>query len=210
MIRVLLVDDQSIVREGLTSLLQTKPDLEIVGEAENGQVAVEKALQLQPDVVLVDIRMPVMDGVAAIRILKERAPQIEILVLTTFDDDEYVRQAMRYGAKGYLLKDTPSEELAQAIRAVRRGYTQLGPGLFEKAIATGDAKPVEPPPELATLTPREKEVLQLIAKGYNNLEIAEELYISERTVKNHVNSILRRLDLRDRTQAAILATMYSG
>jgi DNA-binding NarL/FixJ family response regulator len=208
MIRVLLVDDQSIVREGLASLLQTKPDLEIVGEAENGQVAVERSLQLQPNVVLMDVRMPVMDGVAAIRILSQQAPQIKILVLTTFDDDEYVAQAMSYGAKGYLLKDTPSEELAQAIRAVDRGYTQLGPGLFEKAIATSVSKSIEPPPELATLTPREREVLQLIAKGYNNLEIAQQLYISERTVKNHVNSILRRLDLRDRTQAAILATTY--
>ncbi|MGV2830691.1 response regulator [Myxosarcina sp. GI1(2024)] len=208
MIRVLLVDDQSIVREGLASLLQTQPDLEIVGEAENGQVAVERSLALQPDVVLMDIRMPVMDGVAATRILTETAPQIKILVLTTFDDDEYVTQAMSYGAKGYLLKDIPSEELARAIRAIDRGYTQLGPGLLEKIIATPIAKPIEPPPELATLTPREREVLRLIAQGYNNLEIAKQLYISERTVKNHVNSILRRLDLRDRTQAAILATTY--
>ncbi|MGK7934864.1 MAG: response regulator [Xenococcaceae cyanobacterium] len=208
MIRVLLVDDQSIVREGLASLLQTKPDLEIVGEAENGQGAVERSLELQPDVVLMDIRMPVMDGVAATRILTQQAPQIKILVLTTFDDDEYVTHAMSYGAKGYLLKDIPSEELAQAIRAVNRGYTQLGPGLLEKIIATPVSQPIEPPPELATLTPREREVLQLIAKGYNNLEIAQHLYISERTVKNHVNSILRRLDLRDRTQAAILATNY--
>lgn len=209
MIRVLLVDDQSIVREGLRSLLQTKPDLEIVGEAENGKVAVERSLQLQPDVVLMDIRMPVMDGVAATRILTQQAPQIKILVLTTFDDDEYVTHAMSYGAKGYLLKDIPSEELAQAIRAVNKGYTQLAPGIFEKLIATPVTRSIEAPPELATLTPREKEVLQLIAQGYNNLEIAQQLYITERTVKNHVNSILRRLDLRDRTQAAILATTYS-
>ena len=208
MIRVLLVDDQSIVREGLASLLQTKPDLEIVGEAENGRVAVERSLALQPDVVLMDIRMPVMDGVAATRILTTKAPQIKILVLTTFDDDEYVTQAMSYGARGYLLKDIPSEELAQAIRAVNKGYTQLAPGLFEKVIAPPVTRH-EPPPELATLTPREREVLQLIARGYNNLEIAQQLYISERTVKNHVNSILRRLDLRDRTQAAILATTHS-
>ena len=209
MIRVLLVDDQSIVREGLASLLQTKPDLEIVGEAENGQVAVERSLTLQPDVVLMDIRMPVMDGVAATRTLTAKAPQIKILVLTTFDDDEYVTHAMSYGAKGYLLKDIPSEELAQAIRAVNKGYTQLAPGLFEKVIASPVTRQIEPPPELATLTPREREVLQLIARGYSNLEIARQLYISERTVKNHVNSILRRLDLRDRTQAAILATTHS-
>ncbi|BAU64005.1 two-component transcriptional regulator, LuxR family [Stanieria sp. NIES-3757] len=207
MIKILIVDDQSIVREGLASLLQTKPDLEIVGEAENGRVAIEQTLALQPDVVLMDVRMPVMDGVAAIGILTEQMPGVKVLVLTTFDDDEYVTQAMSYGAKGYLLKDTPSEELAQAIRSVNQGYTQLGPGLFEKVIINHHSTK-QSPPELASLTPRETEVLQLIAKGYNNIEIAEKLYISERTVKNHVNSILRRLNLRDRTQAAILATNY--
>ena len=208
MIKVLLVDDQSIIREGLASLLSTKSDIEVVGEAENGKVAIERSLALEPDVVLMDVRMPVMDGVAAISILAQEAPQIKVLVLTTFDDDEYVTQAMANGAKGYLLKDTPSQELAQAIRAVNQGYTQLGPGLFEKVMAANFHPVVESPPELATLTPREKEVLQLIAAGYNNREIAEQLYITERTVKNHVNSILRRLNLRDRTQAAIFATNY--
>jgi DNA-binding NarL/FixJ family response regulator len=210
MIRVLLVDDQSIVREGLASLLQAKPDIEVVGEAENGRIAIEKSLSLQPDVVLMDIRMPVMDGVAAISALAREAPQIKILVLTTFDDDEYVTQAMANGAKGYLLKDTPSEELAQAIRSVYKGYTQLGPGLFEKVKVAPSTPPVEPPPELTALTSREREVLQLIGQGYNNREIAEELYISERTVKNHVNSILRRLNLRDRTQAAIFCHLWQS
>ncbi|WP_036480061.1 response regulator transcription factor [Myxosarcina sp. GI1] len=200
MIRVLLVDDQSIVREGLASLLETHDDIEIVGEAENGKLAVERSLSLQPDVVLMDIRMPVMDGVAAIKALAKQAPDIKILVLTTFDDDEYVAQSMAYGAKGYLLKDTPSTELAEAIRFANKGYTQLSPGLFKKAVTTSTATQT---PELETLTSREKEVLQLIAKGYSNREIAEQLYIAERTVKNHVNSILRRLNLRDRTQAAI-------
>lgn len=207
MIKILLVDDQSIVREGLRSLLQAKPDLDVIGEAENGQIAVDQTLKLQPDVVLMDVRMPVMDGVAATQILHQQAPQIKVLVLTTFDDDEYVSQAMHCGAKGYLLKDTPSEELAQAIRSIHKGYTHLGPGLFEKAIASPAPSPVVPPPELEQLTPREREVLQLIAQGYNNREIAQALYISERTVKNHVNSILSRLNLRDRTQAAILATL---
>jgi DNA-binding NarL/FixJ family response regulator len=133
MIRVLLVDDQSIVREGLSSLLQTHPDLEIVGEAENGQVAVEQAIALQPDVILMDIRMPIMDGVAAIRMLQQQAPEIKILVLTTFDDDQYVTKAISHGAQGYLLKDTPSTELAQAIRSVNKGYSQMGPGLLAKA-----------------------------------------------------------------------------
>lgn len=208
MIKVLLVDDQSIIREGLASLLSTKPDIEIVGEAENGKVAIERSLALLPDVVLMDVRMPIMDGVAAILILAEQAPQIKVLVLTTFDDDEYVTKAMNYGAKGYLLKDTPSDELAQAIRSVHQGYTQLGPGLFEKVMMASSHPTSKSPPELATLTPREKEVLQLIATGYSNREIAEQLYIAERTVKNHVNSILRRLNLRDRTQAAIFATNY--
>lgn len=204
MIRVMLVDDQSIVREGLSSLLTAKPDLTVVGEAENGQMAVEQALALQPDIILMDMRMPIMDGVAATQALKEQAPQISILILTTFDDEDYVRQAMVYGAKGYLLKDTPSEELAEAIRAVHKGYTHFGPGLFEKMMAATPT--VVRPPELDQLTPREQEVLELIAAGQSNREIAQALFISERTVKNHVNSILKRLNLRDRTQAAILAT----
>lgn len=206
MIKLLLVDDQSIVREGLCSLLQAKPDLEVIGTAENGKDAVAQALSLQPDVVLMDVRMPVMDGVAATRQLRQQAPAIKVLVLTTFDDDDYVARAMQCGAKGYLLKDTPSEELAQAIRAIQKGYTQLGPGLFEKAIASTPAPAPVPPPELSQLTPREREVLQLIAAGHSNREIAAALFISERTVKNHVNSLLGRLNLRDRTQAAILAT----
>ena len=208
MIRILLVDDQSIVREGLASLLETQSDLEIVGEAENGKIAVERSLILKPDIILMDIRMPVMDGVAAIRKLRKQAPEIKILVLTTFDDDEYVTQAIASGAKGYLLKDTPSAELAQAIRAVNQGYSQLGPGLLEKALASNSEIPTTMPSELNELTSREQQVLQLIAKGYNNREIAAELYITERTVKNHVNSILRRLNLRDRTQAAILANKH--
>lgn len=208
MIRILLVDDQSIVREGLASLLETQADLTIVGEAENGKIAIEKAIVLKPDIILMDIRMPIMDGIAAIKILARQAPEINILVLTTFDEDEYVTQAMSWGAKGYLLKDTPSAELAQAIRAINLGYTQLGPGLFEKTLASNAHSSATIPSELAELTSREKEVLQLIVRGYNNKEIATELYIAERTVKNHVNSILRRLNLRDRTQAAILASKF--
>ncbi len=211
MIRILLVDDQSIIREGLSSLLQTQPDLEVIGEAENGRVAVEKGIALKPHVILMDIRMPIMDGIAAIRILQKQAPEIKVLVLTTFDEDRYVAQAMSYGAQGYLLKDTPSSELAQAIRSVNQGYTQMGPGLFAKAMTNSTEQAIQSsttPPEIEQLTAREKEVLLLIATGHSNREIAAELYITERTVKNHVNSILRSLDLRDRTQAAIFAYQH--
>lgn len=212
MIRVLLVDDQIIIRQGLQNLLESKPDLQIVGNAENGQKAIEQVEALKPDVVLMDVRMPVMDGVAATRLICQRFPGTKVLVLTTFDDDEYVSQAMRFGAMGYLLKDTPSAELAQAIRAVQKGYTQLGPGLFEKAVsnfpASVPAQPTSLPPELAELTPREREVLRLIATGSSNREIASSLYISERTVKNHITSILSRLNLRDRTQAALFAISF--
>lgn len=210
-IRLLLVDDQRIVREGLRSLLEAKPDLEIIGEATNGQQAITQAATLQPDVVLMDVRMPVMDGVAATRLIHQQFSQIKVLVLTTFDDDEYVSQALRVGARGYLLKDTHSDELAAAIRAVHQGYTQLGPGLMEKAIALAPATPTQPtelPPELMKLTAREREVLSLIVAGASNREIAEALYISERTVRNHITHILSQLNVRDRTQAAVLASGF--
>ncbi|HLP90519.1 MAG TPA: response regulator transcription factor [Nostocaceae cyanobacterium] len=212
MIKVLLVDDQSLIRQGLKALLELEPDLEIVGEAENGKIALHLLTTLHPDVVLMDIRMPIMDGVATTREIQKRFPKIKVLVLTTFDDEEYVKAALQNGAMGYLLKDTPSEELAVAIRAVFKGYSQLGPGIVKKlltqfSIISPNPEPVVPP-GLAELTPREKEVLQLIAMGASNREIAEKLYISEGTVKNHVTNILTRLNLRDRTQAAILANTF--
>ncbi|NJO43916.1 MAG: response regulator transcription factor [Cyanobacteria bacterium CRU_2_1] len=209
MIRVLLVDDQSLIRQGLNALLEIEPDLQIVGEAENGQMAIEQVKALQPDVVLMDLRMPVMDGVAATRAISQQFPKIKVLVLTTFDTDEYVAEALRQGAIGYLLKDTPSEELANAIRAVHKGYSQFSPGILQKVIARVPIQSLsvtpELPPGFTDLTPREREVLKLIATGASNREIAQTLYISEGTVKNHVTSILGRLNLRDRTQAAIFA-----
>jgi DNA-binding NarL/FixJ family response regulator len=214
MIKVLLVDDQNLIRQGLKALLELEPDLEIIGEAENGEQAVDLSTQLQPDVILMDIRMPIMDGVAATRAIQKSCPGIKILVLTTFDDDEYITAALKNGAMGYLLKDTPSEELAVAIRAVHKGYTQLGPGIIKKLVTQFSpvtATQLPPvPTSLAELTPREKEVLQLIATGANNKEIAQQLYISEGTVKNHVTNILNRLNLRDRTQAAIIANTFLG
>jgi DNA-binding NarL/FixJ family response regulator len=212
MITVLLVDDQHLIRQGLKALLELEPDLEIVGEAENGDIAIHLIETLHPNVVLMDIRMPIMDGVAATREIQKRFPTVKVLVLTTFDDDEYVKAALQNGAMGYLLKDTPSEELAVAIRAIHRGYTQLGPGIVKKLLTQfSTVTPIEsppPPPSLAELTPREKEVLRLIATGASNKEIAQKLYISEGTVKNHVTNILNRLGLRDRTQAAIFANSF--
>ncbi|MBI4780184.1 MAG: response regulator transcription factor [Oscillatoriophycideae cyanobacterium NC_groundwater_1537_Pr4_S-0.65um_50_18] len=208
MIRVFLVDDQKIIRQGLKALLQLEPDLEVVGDAENGQVALQQVAALQPDVVLMDVRMPVMDGVAATQAIVQRFPAIKVLMLTTFDEDEYVTAALQQGAVGYLLKDTPSEELAQAIRTVDKGYTQFAPGILQRLISKpAVAAPPLPdlPPGFAELTPREREVLKLIAQGASNREIAQTLYISEGTVKNHVTNLLGRLELRDRTQAAIFA-----
>jgi DNA-binding NarL/FixJ family response regulator len=211
MITLLLVDDQNLIRQGLKALLELEPDLQVIGEAENGQVAIELFQQLQPNVVLMDIRMPVMDGVMATQQICQQFPNANILILTTFDDDNYVATAIKNGAKGYLLKDTPSEEIAAAIRAVDLGYTHLAPGMMAKVMNSQiNQAQVTLPPELADLTPRELDVLKLIAVGANNREIAQQLYISEGTVKNHVTNLLNRLNLRDRTQAAILAKTYLG
>jgi DNA-binding NarL/FixJ family response regulator len=213
MISILIVDDQTIIRHGLKSLLEIQPDLTVVGDAENGQEALKAIATLQEnsqplDVVLLDMRMPIMDGVATTKQISQRFPDLKVLILTTFDDDEYVSQAMNYGAKGYLLKDSPPEDLAMAIRAVSRGNTHLGPGLFEKILQKSTSTEnsiLAIPAQLAELSPREREVLDLIANGANNREIASQLYISSKTVKNHVTSILSKLNLRDRTQAALLA-----
>jgi DNA-binding NarL/FixJ family response regulator len=211
MIRLLLVDDQNIVRKGLKVLLEAQPGFQVVGEAENGKEAIAQVETLQPDVVLMDVRMPEMDGVAATRIICQQSPNTRVLVLSTFDEDDYVSRAMQFGAKGYMLKDSQVEELAQAIQAVHKGFTQLGPGLFEKAMASVAVTPLQPvllPPELAELTPREREVLCLMIDGATNREIAEALYISERTVKNHVTSILSRINQRDRVRAARFASPF--
>jgi DNA-binding NarL/FixJ family response regulator len=203
MINILLVDDQNLIRQGLKALLELEPDLRIVGEAENGKIAIELVKNIQPNVVLMDIRMPIMDGVMATQQICQQFPNTNILILTTFDDDNYVAAAIKYGAKGYLLKDTPSEEIAAAIRAVHLGYTHLAPGMMAKVIGSHIDKQVVD-------LPQELEVLKLIAIGANNREIAGQLYISEGTVKNHVTNLLNRLNLRDRTQAAILAKTYLG
>lgn len=216
MIRLVLVEDQEIIRRGLKTLLETKSDLAVVAEAENGQVALQvldklHAAQAPPDVILMDIRMPIMDGVTATQQICQRFPGTKILILTTFDDTNYVAEALRFGAKGYLLKDTLSEELKEAIASIHRGHTQFGPGILEKMmsqVTPPDADSQTPPEGFNQLTPREKDVLRMIAEGASNREIAERLFLSEGTVRNHISRILARLNLRDRTQAAILATTF--
>jgi DNA-binding NarL/FixJ family response regulator len=209
-IRLLLVDDQSIIRRGLCAVLELEPGLEIVGEAENGSIAIDQVTTLNPDVVLMDVRMPVMDGVAATKLITSRVNGPKVLVLTTFDDLEAATQALQAGAVGYLLKDTPIEELVHAIQSVYRGYQHLAPGLVQRLLTqTSEVKNATPDdPGFTQLTPREQEILLLIAQGCSNREIAQKLYISERTVRNHVTSILSQLGLRDRTQAAIYAQKY--
>ncbi|NJO80557.1 MAG: response regulator transcription factor [Cyanobacteria bacterium RM1_2_2] len=209
MIRLLLVDDQTLICQGLKAMLSLESDLEVVGIAHNGMAAVEQVALLQPDVVLMDVRMPVMDGREATRLIVQQHPLVKVLVLSTFDDDQYIADAMRAGAKGYLLKDMPSEELAQAIRFVHLGYTQLAPGLMEKlmvklpSVSSTTASKI--PTGMIQLTPREQEVLYLISTGLTNRDIAQQLYISEGTVKTHVTHLLSRLNLRNRAQLAIYA-----
>ncbi len=209
MIRLLLVDDQALICQGLAAMLELESDFQVVGTAAHGQTAIEQVAALQPDVVLMDVRMPVMDGREATRMLAQQFPEVKVLVLSTFDDDQYICDAMRAGAKGYLLKDMPSEELAQAIRLVHRGYTQLGPGLMEKLMhsvpSDGAVGPESVPQELTQLTPREREVLSLIGRGSTNREIAQQLYIAEGTVKTHVTHLFNRLNLRNRSQLVIYA-----
>jgi len=208
-IKILLVDDQPLFREGLSTLLSVHPDLEVVGEAANGAEAIRLARSLLPLVVLMDLQMPVLDGVAATRRLHEEQPNCRVIVLTTFDDDELVFDGLRAGAVGYLLKDAPSEKLAEAIRVAARGETFLQPSVAAKVVAefarlsrktVTTANPVIEP-----LSEREIEILRLIAQGASNREIAGTLFLAEGTVKNHVTSILGKLEARDRTQAALKA-----
>jgi len=209
-IRVLLVDDQALFREGLETLLSVHRDIEVVGQASNGQEAVEVALQVQPDVVLMDVRMPILNGVRATRRLKRALPQCRVIVLTTFDDDEYVFDALRAGAGGYLLKDVPSARLVEAIRATARGESILEPSVAAKVIAeftrVSSLVPSAQMEQLIEpLSERELEILGLIARGASNREIADDLFIAEGTVKNHITHIFGKLAVRDRTQAALKA-----
>jgi DNA-binding NarL/FixJ family response regulator len=209
MIRLLLVDDQSLICQGLAAVLNQEDDLEVVGSAENGQMAIAQVKALQPDVVLMDIRMPVMTGIEATRLLAEQFPNVKVLVLSTFDDDRDIAQSVRAGAKGYLLKDMPAPELVEAIRLVHRGYCQMAPGLMEKLVTNvsdpDDNIPQTEPDALKQLPPRERDVLRLIGKGCTNREIATQLNLAEGTVKTYVTHILNRLALSNRSQLAIFA-----
>lgn len=208
-IRILLVDDQTLFREGLRTLLSVQPDFEIVAEAADGEEALFQAARHHPQVVLMDLRMPVLDGVAATRRLHTTHPECRVIVLTTFEEDEAVFDALRAGALGYLLKDAPTESLYQAIRAAARGESFLQPSVAAKLVAEFArlSRVTSPRPAglAEALSEREIEVLRLLASGASNKEIASQLYIAEGTVKNHITSILAKLEVSDRTQAALKA-----
>ena len=207
-IRLLIADDQAMVREGFGALLGAQPGLEVVGHAGDGEEAIAAVEARAPDVVLMDVRMPRLDGLAATRRIVARHPEVRVLVLTTFDVDEYVYEALRAGASGFLLKDAPAEELVRAVRVVAAGDALLAPSVTRRLIAEFAARAVPAratPPRLEVLTAREREVLGLVARGLSNIEIAEHLVLAEQTVKTHVGRILAKLDLRDRVQAVVLA-----
>jgi DNA-binding NarL/FixJ family response regulator/class 3 adenylate cyclase len=207
---ILIVDDQALVRAGFRMILDAEDDVEVVGEASNGTEAIDEVRRLRPDIVLMDVRMPELDGIEATRrLLADDDAQTKVVMLTTFDMDEYVYEALRAGASGFLLKDVPPEQLVEGIRAVGSGEALLAPSITRRVIEEFVRRPPEtartPPPELEELTERELEVLKLIARGLSNAEIAKELFVSETTVKTHVSRILMKLQLRDRVQAVVFA-----
>jgi DNA-binding NarL/FixJ family response regulator len=206
-IRVLVADDQALMRGGFRMILDAQDDLEVVGEAIDGADAVRQYDQLRPDVVVMDVRMPTMDGIEATRRLTAGEHPARVLILTTFDLDEYVYEALRAGASGFLLKDRPPEELVAAVRVVAAGEALLAPSVTRRLIAEFAARPDPPPPPAALeqLTDREREVLVLMARGRSNQEIARDLFVAETTVKTHVGRVLQKLELRDRAQAVVLA-----
>jgi DNA-binding NarL/FixJ family response regulator len=209
-ITVFIADDQAMVRQGFGALLGAQPDISVVGDAPDGKIAVDEVMRLRPDVVLMDVRMPNLNGLeAAQQILSVSFDKpVRVLMLTTFDIDDYVYEALRVGASGFMLKDAPAEELIRAVRVVADGQALLAPTVTRRLIAdvTSRRAPARrEPAQLAALTPREREVLELIARGLSNVEIAESLFVAEQTVKTHVGKVLGKLHLRDRAQAVVLA-----
>jgi NarL family two-component system response regulator LiaR len=205
MIRVLICDDQAVVRDGLAAILSTDDEIEVVGIARHGEEALSLAAEFQPDVVLMDLKMPVMNGVHATERLRARQPATRVLVLTTYADDAWVFDAVRAGASGYLLKDTRRDDLLAAIKGTAAGKTFLDPAIAGKVLAraVAPAEPAKPSTEL--LTERDLDVLRLICRGYSNPEIAQQLHLAAGTVRNYVSTILQKLDVEDRTQAAVAA-----
>jgi DNA-binding NarL/FixJ family response regulator len=207
-IRVVIADDQGMVRSGFSVLLNAQPDIEVIAEAVNGEEAIARAAELHPDVILMDVRMPVLDGLQATRVITAMDGAPKVLVLTTFDLDDYVYEALRSGASGFLLKDASAGELAAAVRLVAAGDALLSPGVTRRLIAEFARMGAPRSPgrqQLDGLTERESEVLALVARGMSNAEIAGYLVVAEQTVKTHVSRILMKLGLRDRTQAVVLA-----
>jgi DNA-binding NarL/FixJ family response regulator len=204
MIRILLADDQALVRAGFRLILNAEPDLEVVAEAGDGDDAVERALETNPDVVLMDVRMPRVNGIEATRQLVQRGNGVRVLMLTTFDLDEYVIEAFRAGASGFLLKTAPPQQLIAAVRTIHDGDALLAPASTRRLIEEF-ARPAATAPELAELTARERDVLSLLARGLTNAEIAAELVVESSTVKSHVANVLAKLELRDRVQAVVFA-----
>jgi DNA-binding NarL/FixJ family response regulator len=206
---VMIADDQALMRAGFRMILEAEPDLEVVGEATNGHEAVTEAGRLRPDVVLMDVRMPEMDGIEATRRLLDGNVETKVVMLTTFDMDEYVYEALRAGASGFLVKDVPPEQLVAGIRSVASGDALLAPTITRRLIQEFVSRPPDalrpPPPELSRLTSREVEVLRMMARGLSNAEIATEFFVSETTVKTHVAHILAKIGVRDRVQAVVFA-----
>jgi DNA-binding NarL/FixJ family response regulator len=207
MISTLVVDDQSLVRAGFRMILAAQPDIEVVGEAVDGRDAVHRALELRPDVVLMDIQMPRLDGIEATAELARAGSPSRVLILTTFHIDEYVYAALKAGASGFVLKEVDPPDLVEAVRCVARGDALLAPAVTRRLIEQYVARPLtrDPPPQARLLTSREMDVLRLIARGRSNAEIGRELFLAEATVKTHVTHLLRKLGLRDRVQAVVLA-----
>ncbi|KXO99125.1 response regulator [Tsukamurella pseudospumae] len=207
-ITVFIADDQAMVRQGFGALLGAQPDISVIGDAPDGKAAVAEVARLRPDVVLMDVRMPEMNGLEAAAEILRRHDGVRVLMLTTFDIDDYVYEALRVGASGFMLKDAPAEELVRAVRVVHEGQSLLAPSVTRRMIAEVTAARAHrrtAPPELKTLTPREREVLEAIAAGRSNAEIAEALFVSDQTVKTHVSKVLQKLGLRDRAQAVVYA-----
>jgi DNA-binding NarL/FixJ family response regulator len=204
--KILICDDQELVREGLEMLLNLDPDLDVVGTAENGKEAVEIAGKLMPDIVLMDLKMPVMNGIEATRAIRAAYPEIKVLVLTTYDHDEWLFDAIRAGASGYLLKDARREDIINAIKGTFESKTFIDPKVAGKVLKQAADRQIHIPSEITSkITKRELDVLRLIAKGFSNTEIARKLHLSEGTIRNHVSAIFTKLQVNDRTQAAILA-----